>query len=136
MTCLLLHVVFLKMKKRHSFIQLLLLFYFELNLNACIKQIYSFICYYKKEKEVCSKCFGNCLSKKCIKDNKSKLLFCFGQGKWIGEGAYCARKIQVLLCSIPRIAGIVQFVDISISKTTLKNFKEKKFRFLLESLYA
>ena len=36
------------------------------------------------------------LLKKCVNDNKSKLLFCFGLGKWIGEGAYCAKKIQML----------------------------------------
>ena len=43
----------------HSFIRLLLLlfFYFELYLKTCSKEIYSFICYYKKEKEVCSKYF-------------------------------------------------------------------------------
>ena len=28
-----------------------------------------------------------------MNDNKSKLMFHFGQGKWIGEDAYCAKKI-------------------------------------------
>ena len=54
---LLFQVVFLKMKKRQNFINLLLFFHFELYLNTCIKQFYSFICYYKKEKEVCSNDF-------------------------------------------------------------------------------
>ena len=30
---------------------------FRLYLNTCSKKIYSFICYYKKEKEFCSKYF-------------------------------------------------------------------------------
>ena len=55
-------------------------------------------------------------------------MICFGQGKWIGEGEHCAKKIQVLLCSTPLVTGIIQFVDISISKTTLKNFKKAKCR--------
>ena len=63
------------------------------------------------------------LLKKCVNDNKSKLLFCFGLGKWIGEGAYCAKKIQMLLCSTPLVTRIIQFVDMSVSKTTLKSFK-------------
>ena len=37
--------------------------------------------------------FARCSSKKCINNNKSKLLFRFGQGKWIAEGVYCAKKI-------------------------------------------
>ena len=50
---LLLHALFLKMKKTYAwFIYLLLSFYFEFDLNKCSKEIYSFICYYKKEKEV------------------------------------------------------------------------------------
>ena len=32
--------------------------------------------------------------KKCINDNKSKLLFRFGHGKWIGVSVYCANKVQ------------------------------------------
>ena len=41
---LLLHAVFLKMKKlMHNFIYLLL-FYLELDLNKCSKEIYSLIC--------------------------------------------------------------------------------------------
>ena len=58
MTRLLPHAVILKIKKSmHCCIHLLLFFYFELYLNACSKEIYSFICYYKEEKEVCSKYF-------------------------------------------------------------------------------
>ena len=62
-------------------------------LNTCSKEIYPFICYYKRENVVCSKYFfvqstlpffANCLLKNCY-NNKSKLLFRFGQGKWIGE---------------------------------------------------
>ena len=34
------------------------------------------------------------------------------------------------------VTGIIQCVDMSISKTTLKNFKEVKFCFLLEFLHA
>ena len=42
----------LKMKKpMHSFIHLLLSFYFELYLNSFSEEIYLFICYYKKEKK-------------------------------------------------------------------------------------
>ena len=36
--------------------------------------------------------FANCLSKKCISDNKGKLLFRFGQGKWIDHSP---RKVPV-----------------------------------------
>ena len=53
MTCLLLHAVFLKMKKTCAYV--LIFFYFELYINRCCKEIYSFICYYKKEEEVNSK---------------------------------------------------------------------------------
>ena len=56
MTRLLLHGLFLKMKKfMHSFIHLFLFFYFKIYLNTCSKKTFSFICYYKKEKEVYSK---------------------------------------------------------------------------------
>ena len=55
--CLLLHAVFLKMKKLLQSFIYLLFFYFELDLNKCSKKIYSLICYYQKEKEVCSKYF-------------------------------------------------------------------------------
>ena len=41
----------------HSFLHLLLFFHLELYLNTYSKEIYSFICYYKKEKDVCSKYF-------------------------------------------------------------------------------
>ena len=119
----------------HSFIHLMLFFFFELYLNTYSKEIYSFICYYKKEKEVCSKYFYSkyfvvsrrLLVKKSINDNKSKLLFCFGQGKWIGKGVYYAKKIQLLLFSTPLVTGIKRFVGTSISKTTLKNVREEKF---------
>lgn len=58
--------------------------------------------------------FRKMLAKKCINNNKSKLLFRFGQGKWIDEGVRCTKKIQVL---------------------ELKNFKVAKFRFPYKSLY-
>ena len=45
--------------------------------------------------------FPTLLVKKCINDNKSKQLFRFGQDNWIGEGVYCAKKIQVVLYSTP-----------------------------------
>ena len=52
---LLLHAVFLKMKKLlQRFIYLLLLFYFEIDLNKCSKKIYLLIFYHQKEKEVSS----------------------------------------------------------------------------------
>ena len=55
---LLLHAVFLKMEKLlQSFIYLLLLFYFELDLNKCSKKIYLLIFYHQKENEVSSKYF-------------------------------------------------------------------------------
>ena len=54
---LLLHAVFFKIKKLLSSFIYLLLFYFELDLNKYSKKIYSLICYYQKEKEVCSKYF-------------------------------------------------------------------------------
>ena len=54
---LLLHAVFLKMKKLLQSFIYLLFFYFELDLNKCSKKIYSLICYYQKEKEVCLKYF-------------------------------------------------------------------------------
>ena len=43
------------------------------------------------------------------------------------------KKIQVLFCLTPVVTRIIQFVDMSISKATLNNFKEVKFRFLVES---
>ena len=55
--CLLLHAVFLKIKKLLQSFIYLLLFYFELDLNKCSKKNYSLICCYQKEKEVCSKYF-------------------------------------------------------------------------------
>ena len=59
---------------------MMLFFYFKLDLNSCSKKIYSFICYYKKEKQNCLKIFfiqsilsffANWLSKNCINGHKS-----------------------------------------------------------------
>ena len=69
---LLLHAVFLKMKKLLQSFKYPLLFYFELDLNMCSKKYFIV--------------FRKMLAKKCINNNKSKLLFRFGQSKWIGEG--------------------------------------------------
>ena len=52
MISLLLSVVFLKVKTfSHNFVHVLLFFYFKLYLNTYRKEIYSFICYYQKEKK-------------------------------------------------------------------------------------
>ena len=51
-------------------------------------------------------------------------MFRFGQGKWIGESVYYAKKVQVVLCSTPLVTEIIQFVDMSNSKTTSKNSKK------------
>ena len=110
MTRLLLHKVFLKLKNLiHSFIHLLLFFYFELYLIHAVKKlIHSFAIIRNKKKFVqntfhskYSVNFRNCFSKQCTNDNESKLLFRFEQGKWIVEGVNYAKKIQVLLCSTP-----------------------------------
>ena len=39
----------------------------------------------------------------------TKVSYCFAsqQRKWIGEGVYCAKKIQVLLCSNTTVCGYV-----------------------------
>ena len=79
MTSQLLHAIFLKTEN-------LLLFYFKLYLNIWSKEIYSFIYYYKKEKEVCSKYFSfkvvcgfsQTICQKSINDNKNKLMSRFG----------------------------------------------------------
>ena len=118
---LLLHMVFLKMKKlKHSFfIHLSSFLCFELYLNTWKKEIYSFICYYKKEKEAFLKyflfkvfcCFlQTACQNKCISDTNSKLLLCFGQAKCIGEGVSYARKIQVPFCFTHLLTGILHFV--------------------------
>ena len=82
-------LLFLKMKKlMHCVIHLLLFFYFELYLNISSKEIYSFICYYKEEKEVCSKYFlfkEFCrFSQTACQENVSvitKVSYCFALGK-------------------------------------------------------
>ena len=63
----------------------MLFFYFELYLNTCSKETYSFAIKGKKKKFVqkifyskCSVVFRKLLVKKCINDSKSKLLLCFG----------------------------------------------------------
>ena len=38
-------------------------------------------------------------------------MFRFGKGKWLEEGAYCAKNIQMLLFLTPLVTGIIQFVD-------------------------
>ena len=81
-------LLFLKMKKlMHSVMHLLLFFYFELYLNTSSKEIYSFICYYKEEKEVCSKYFlfkEFCrFSQTACQENVSvitKVSYCFALG--------------------------------------------------------
>ena len=81
---LLLHAVFLKMKKLFQSFIYLLFFYFELDLNKRSKKIYSMICYYQKEKEVCSKYFSfkifcrvlqTACQKKCNNDKKVSYYF-------------------------------------------------------------
>ena len=143
MTRLILQVVFLIIKVfKHSFIHLLLFLYFQLYLNTCNKEFIHLFTIIRKKKFVqnnskYSIAFRKLLvKKKCINDDISKILFRFGQDKWIGEDVYCAKKIQLLLCSTPLVTGIIQFADMSISKAILKNFKEVKFRFLLESLFT
>ena len=104
MTCLLLHAVFLKMKKIYAYV--LMFFYFELYVNSC-KEIYSFICYYKKEEELYSKKFYSIyfvvvhklLLKKCINNIKSKLLFLFEQEKCIEEVYIVPKRFK---CSFAR----------------------------------
>ena len=79
-------------KNEKIYAYVLIFFYFELYVNSC-KEIYSFICYYKKEEEVYSKKFYSIyfvavhklLLKKCINNIKSKLLFLFEQEKCIEE---------------------------------------------------
>ena len=54
-----------------------------------------------------------------------KTSYCYVLDKGNGLGkVYCVKKIQVLLCSTPIATGIIQFMEMSISKTTFKNFKE------------
>ena len=67
--------------------------FFELYLNTCIKEIYSFICYYKKEDEVCSryflfKVFCRFSETACQKNVLiiTKLNYCFVLGKTNGLG--------------------------------------------------
>ena len=86
-----------------SFVYLLLLFYFELDLSKGSKNLFINLLLSKRKRSLFKiffiqnilPCFANCLPKKCIDDNKSKLVFRFGQSKWIGEGVYCAKKIQL-----------------------------------------
>ena len=79
--------------------------------------------------------FRKLLVKKCINDNKSKLLFCFKQGKWIVEGVHCTKKIQVLLCSIPRKRNnkVCGYVNL---KNNIEEFQGSGVPFPLESLYT
>ena len=138
MTCLLLHEVFIKMKKlMHSFIHLVLFFYFELYLNSCSKEMFTFICVYycrkkkkkkrmktRKKKKFVQNIFYSEYSVIFLKLLFKKLLFRFGQGKWEREGVYCAKNIHVILYSMLLVTGIIQFVDMSILKALLKNFKK------------
>ena len=73
--------------------------------------------------------FANCLSKKCVNDNKGKLLFHFGQGKWIGKGVYHTKKIQLFLCPTPLVTEIIQFMDISFSKNNTEEFQRSEVPF-------
>ena len=65
MTRVLLHAVFLKMRKvTHGFIHLLLFFCFDLYLNTYSKEMYSFVIIRKKKKFVIQSIqsfFANCL---------------------------------------------------------------------------
>ena len=50
-------------------------------------------------------------------------MFRFGQRKWIGEGAYCAKKIQVLLCSNTTVCGNVNL------KNNIEEFQRSQVPF-------
>ena len=70
--------------------------------------------------------FGNCSSKKVLMI--ANLSYCFTLVK-----ANELQKVQVLLLYIPLVTGIIQFVNISVSKTALNYLHELRFRFLWES---
>ena len=66
--------------------------------------------------------FANCLQKNISMIIKVSCWFALNNANGLGKVHI------VLLCSTPLVTGIIQFVDIWILKTTLKNFKEAKCR--------
>ena len=94
----------------HGLIHLLLFFYFKLHLNLSCEEVYSLISILSF--------FANCFSKKCINDNTSKLLFPFGQAKWIGQCVYFA---PLLDPSRNRNNAICGYVNL---KNNFKEFQE------------
>ena len=74
--------------------------------------------------------FANCLSKNVLRITKVSYCFAPDNENGLGKMYIVPKRFK---CSFARI---LQFVDMSISKTTLKNFKEVEFRYLLETLYT
>ena len=104
------YAVFLKTKKiMHN--ASAVSFYFELYLNTCSKEIYSFIWYYKKEKEVCAKYFlfkvFCCFSQTPCQKNVlmiAKTSYCFVLDKAkIGESTLCQKDSSAPLLNPFRI---------------------------------
>ena len=147
MTRLLLHEVFIKMKKlMHSFIHLVLFFYFELYLNSCSKEMFTFICVYycrkkkkkkkneNKKEKVCSKYFlfrVFCHFSQTTFQKTTVSLWTRQMGK--GRSILCQKHScnPLLDASRNRNNTVCGYVNL---KSIIEEFQEVKFRSLLESL--
>ena len=131
MTRLLLHSVFPKMQKPHGFIHVAILLFWTLftvkgfiHSFAIIRNKNNLFKIFFNQYNVSS--FGNCSSKKVLMI--ANVSYCFTLVK-----ANELQKVQVLLLYIPLVTGIIQFVNISVSKPALNYLHELRFRFLWES---